>query len=73
MKHLTKSYNATKVDRIEYLIDRVRYWAKAFAEASTPELKIAWAWQLDDVEHCLAAEGFGWDEIEAIECGAVAR
>ena len=73
MTHLSKAFNSTKAEYVDYLIDRVRYWTKAFVDATTPELKTAWAWQLDEIEHCLAKEGFSWDEIEAIECGAIAR
>ena len=64
-----KNFHGTKAEYIAYLIERVQFWAKAFAEGG--KHRDEWFMMLNQAEEHLAAEGYEWDEIEAIEIAAM--
>lgn len=60
-----KGYYGTRAEFIEHLKERIKFWAKAFAEG--PTKRAAMQTRLENAENALAAEGIDWDEIEALE------
>lgn len=60
-----KGYYGTRAEYIEHLKERVKFWAKAFAEE--PGKRVAMQTRLENAENALAAEGIDWDEIEELE------
>lgn len=65
-----KNFAGTREEYISHLIERISFWARAFAEEQNHRTAMCWA--LENAEQALAAEGYDWDEIEAIEISAMA-
>lgn len=63
-----KNFHGTKEEYINNLIENIKHWAKVFA--NNPAHRVEWCWKLDELEQALAAEGWEWDEIEALEIAA---
>lgn len=68
MKNYKNTYG-TREQYIAYLIERVQFWAKAFAEEVNHRPAMLMA--LNNAEEMLANEGYDWDVIEAIEVAAM--
>lgn len=64
-----KNFAGTKEEYIAHLIERVSFWAKAFAEET--DHRVAMCAALEDAEQALVNEGYDWDEIKAIEIAAM--
>lgn len=62
-----KNFYGTKAEYIEICIANVKFWAKAFAEETRTDLRKTWCKSLNEAEEALAAEGWDWDDIEALE------
>lgn len=65
-----KNFYGTREQYIAYMIDQVRFWAKAFADEMNHREAMLMA--LNNAEEMLANEGYDWDAIEAIEVAAMA-
>lgn len=56
-------YSITEKEYKERLIERFKFWVKAFAEDRKP----AFAWAIDNISNALINAGYDWEFVENLE------